>query len=530
MVSVHHIPNLFKRIADTPDQPEHWQQLHIALAAEPDLALRNAYLAPIRQLELRGSEGEYFRQLMLYALTRDLAHLAASVQHLKNCKPLRPEQWMAALSYHWHDAVSKTDNHHTFVQHLLAARTAELMAAFTAPLVVPVAPDLAAGTNFAAAPSRTILIILPEWGMPGHAPTLMALGHAAALRAQGFEVHMMCAQEHQNADIAKWIGVGTWNSINVPTSGLQAWAGKLPPGLQIYLADPATPIWSRVLALEARAKSLQPAAVLMIGFFSVLAARLRALAPQIGVSVHAVLPLQALDVALQPQTTLSSTSPWASSLPLPQVIPHSQRFPARGIASAIDRADLELTAQHIVLMSAGYRLRQECTSEWLHEIATVLRAHSQARWVLAGDESVREKLIEHGLAAQCVVLPHVHDLPTLMAACDIYINPPRLGGGMSVVQAMEQGLPVIALSGSHGGDGGDKLGADPIWGACKTVTRYVQRLHALMQSSSLRKAVGKSQQQHFHTHLNVAQAGPVLEQAIMLAREQRERSVRDLAK
>jgi hypothetical protein len=76
-------------------------------------------------------------------------------------------------------------------------------------------------------------------------------------------------------------------------------------------------------------------------------------------------------------------------------------------------------------------------------------------WLLVGGEGKLPDALQSSPPGRVRALATRDDLPGILRCADIYVNPPRMGGGFSVAEAMAEGLPVTSLSGS---DGGDKVG------------------------------------------------------------------------
>lgn len=85
--------------------------------------------------------------------------------------------------------------------------------------------------------------------------------------------------------------------------------------------------------------------------------------------------------------------------------------------------------------------------------------------------------------------------------CDIYLNPPRIGGGGALAMAMEQGLAVLTFGNS---DGGDKVGAHAI----SSDEDYFARLEAWVVDPVGRRQAGEALKARFHARLDFSGAEP----------------------
>ncbi len=111
------------------------------------------------------------------------------------------------------------------------------------------------------------------------------------------------------------------------------------------------------------------------------------------------------------------------------------------------------------------------------------------------------------------MLGHQENLDGLLQRCDIYLNPPRIGGGFSVIQAMAWRLPVVSRDES---DGGDKLGS---W-AMSSDAEYWQRLDRLLDDEDERTRSGQAMRERFNARYNLGLAAPSLLAALDRARDQ----------
>jgi len=83
------------------------------------------------------------------------------------------------------------------------------------------------------------------------------------------------------------------------------------------------------------------------------------------------------------------------------------------------------------------------------------------------------------------------------------VNPPRVGGGLSVAEAMAASVPVVSLA---DGDGGSKLG--PL--AAPEPETYFAQLRQLVTDAGARAEAGAAARARFVTILDVGASGPSL--------------------
>jgi glycosyltransferase involved in cell wall biosynthesis len=98
-----------------------------------------------------------------------------------------------------------------------------------------------------------------------------------------------------------------------------------------------------------------------------------------------------------------------------------------------------------VLVTVGTRLTTELNKDFVKAICDVVQARNMI-WILVGGNlptwivDVGKSLFDSG---KLIDYGPEKDLPALYDICDIYLNPDRKGGGISVLWAMSRGLPVV---------------------------------------------------------------------------------------
>ena len=205
-------------------------------------------------------------------------------------------------------------------------------------------------------------------------------------------------------------------------------------------------------------------------------------------------PIAPVDVWLSADPK-GDAAPWPD-LPTPQLAHYPFRFWPKANALPVDRKQWQIPASSVILITTGSRLDTEMPAWWVDRMLVFLEAHKDVHWLLVG---IPEGWQHSSLSVHSRVLGITKQLmlETWLAACDIYVNPPRLGGGATVAMAMEQGLAVLSLAGS---DGGDKLGP---WAAA-SVDTYFDQLSDWVGNSTLRQQVGIALKARFDERLDVS--------------------------
>ncbi len=132
--------------------------------------------------------------------------------------------------------------------------------------------------------------------------------------------------------------------------------------------------------------------------------------------------------------------------------PHGMELEMFKNTTSIDRGTLGLTGEDVVLIYVG-RLGPEKNLEFLLEaFSQVNQACGRARLLLVGDGPVKSSLedwvAKHNLSEKVIftgMIPHT-ELPPYYAAADIFVTSSTSETfGLTVVEAMASGLPVVGI-------------------------------------------------------------------------------------
>lgn len=113
-----------------------------------------------------------------------------------------------------------------------------------------------------------------------------------------------------------------------------------------------------------------------------------------------------------------------------------------------DRGDRGWKKDEFIVVTVGNRLEYELKQDFIDAICGEIKNSEMLKWVIIGissvtyinekyDELIKKKKIEY--------ITYEKDLPALYKIVDVYLNPDRIGGGISVAWAMMEGIPVITL-------------------------------------------------------------------------------------
>jgi hypothetical protein len=407
-----------------------------------------------------------------------------------------PDRWMALGLVVWHHAVAQGHDRAGFRRAFIDTRQAGLMQALGLQLPRSGKPPDEPGQH---QPLRRVAIVASHMSVGTHAGTALVLDLRAILEGTGISTHVFAAQELAQPAMGSYFA-GSDRSTVVPAQP-STWRLRTVGPAQISLASEDFSFSSRWAGLIPAIGRFDPDVVLFVGLSSPLVWSLQRDYPVVGMSLHTVAPLAPVDVwlAADPQTGKAMFWP---DLPAPQIAHFPFRFwPAQPGATA-SREALGIPQEAILLASSGHRLYAEMPDDWKAALLAFLETQPQVYWLLIGvPTAMYAASIAQHPRIRC--LEEQDDLAVHLRMADIYINPPRLGGGASVAMAMNLGLPVLCMAGS---DGGDKVGDL----AVDHTDVYIQRLAEWIADAGLRQQAGATLQQKFKEELDISRPDAAL--------------------
>lgn len=143
--------------------------------------------------------------------------------------------------------------------------------------------------------------------------------------------------------------------------------------------------------------------------------------------------------------------------------------------------DLGIPEESFVVVTVGERLSSEVDIGLVKSMEKVMQKKKDMYWILVGDIDVKKNLIgiEDEIHNRIRVLIYEGDLPALYQLCDVFLNPDRVGGGFSIMFAMQQGVVIAALKKNLYG-GAARVGEEElIDGGYEELCGYVEELYDL---------------------------------------------------
>jgi len=449
----------------------------------------------------------FLRSTWLASMLNDDTHLAAAGRILQGIAPLDPDRLVAFLVFAWARILGHVNNRTAFSQAIRDAYFPEILHKLERHLsqLVTVRPLARKIERI-----QKVAIITPYLSSYPHAPTSMTLHQARILIEQGIEVALFSCLDLTVPGMPHLLGAG--ESTTMGAFDVAKWGPQCPPEIAIYQGAECFSVIGRWGDMLTHVATFDPDLVMSVGFYSPLVAPLFEARPVLGLNIHSVAPLNAVDVWLcaSPEDAGKTHAEWGGYLANSIGWHHPYRVRRKPTTSAVSRQELALPETALVLISAGYRLEMEIDGAWAARMIELLKSHPHVTWLLVGGKGTMPHALEQMPPQQVRVLCEQDNMPAVFQCCDIYVNPPRMGGGFSVAEAMAEGLPVVTYSDS---DGGCKVGGS----AVLNDTDYFSKLAALIVSADMRRQEGTAMQTLFSTTLDLDKSGPSLLAACDLA-------------
>jgi glycosyltransferase involved in cell wall biosynthesis len=488
-----------------------WHRLLAIWQRTADPAQRRPVLDMLEECSNLDACADILRLTFLAGATGESRFDNAAAARVLAAEPGDPDRLAAFMAFHWLSALQNLERRSDFVAALSAGRVPEMAARLMLEAARAISPAL---SPRAPETIRRVALVVPYVGHQFHTPSMMAVEQCAVLARQGIQVRIFSAQELMPPDASMYRGDG--RELVLPPLDTRAWASRLPADAGMTISDSRFSLPGRWQNLMPVLAGFDPDVVLLVGLYSPLAAALYAVRPVVGISVNTVAPISPLDVWLTADADAAPKETWNGIFPPPQAVFHPWRVSRSRKPSDLTRAKLGVGESAVVWITAGFRLEHEIKDEWASRMLQLMSLHPHVVWLLVGGEAKLPHALRQAPRGRVRALGTRNNLPGILRCSDIYVNPPRMGGGISVAEAMAEGLPVTALTGS---DGGDKLGEF----ALADMNAYFEQLAALTEDPVRRSEMGQTLLQRFNQRLDVEASGPALlaacRQATALARD-----------
>ncbi len=137
------------------------------------------------------------------------------------------------------------------------------------------------------------------------------------------------------------------------------------------------------------------------------------------------------------------------------------------------KMDKNLPDNKFILVVVGTRLQFDVTDEFMKMLQEVCQKGCYV--VFAGIMDNYDNLMENYpvVSANSSFIGYCDDILALMEICDLYVNPDRIGGGFSIIEAFSKGKPGVYLkSGDVYTAGGDSFAVNNFDEMAKQILRY----------------------------------------------------------
>ncbi len=490
-----------------PTASHQWHALQVQYDAQcNNTVLRYVEKNLLAQIPRKGVEG-FLMMTFLAGNTGDMGYISEAGQIVQEITPFDMDRLAAFAVYEWGRALASAGDRFYFVNAMRKASIPEIMRIQGEYLMkqIPLCLNSRVITRV-----NKVAMVVSYLSDSNHTPTMIALQQAHLLVGLGFEVQIFSSQELRIANMPHYLG--NQGNLLTPPMNVAELQKIIPDGVAVTFCDEQFSLLFRSRQILGKIAEFDPDLVFFVGFNSPLLAPLYYARPVLGLCVHSVPPMAPVDAWLAANLSLADqlSQVWGDSMPDAFAFYHPYRISLKPVYTVLSRSALDLAQEDLVIVSVGARLEKEICGDWAVQIGELVQRHPSAVWVLVGGEGVLPSALAQMPAAKIRLLPHHADVRSVYRCCDVYVNPPRLGGGFSVAEAMAEGLPIVAFADS---DGGDKLGDY----AVETMADYVDTLNALLASANLRKENGAAMREIFLRTLDLEQSGPSLLAACKLS-------------
>ena len=498
------------RTLHNPGASQRWHALMDAYGGETQEDIKAKVRAALEAGVPRQGIPGFLLCTFLFEVTGDVSRLTEAAALLQTITPLDPDRLMAFAVYIWGVFISRGGGRADFVDILRKMGVPQIVSslgmqvATRARVLFPSRPVEAI---------RKVALVAAYLGHESHAPTPLALQHARQLRDLGYEVALFSPQDLRVPDMADYFGNNARLTTRPPD--LAELRASVPHGVEATVSDDRFSLPRRWEDLLLSIVRFDPDLVMFVGLNSPLVSGLYQARPVLGLCVHAMQPMAPADVWLTADKAQAGIAGalWAPFFPPALGHYHPFRIRLKAAGANLARAELGLRDDAVILLSVGARLHSEIDGPWAARMVALLQRHPKVQWLLVGGAAHRPAALAALPEEQLRMQPHREDIRGVTRIADIYVNPPRVGGGFSVAEAMAEGLPVMSMKNS---DGGDKIGD----AAASDLDAYFADLEALIADAALRRSRGNAMRTLFAQTLDLANSSDSLRAACTLSLEQ----------
>lgn len=141
------------------------------------------------------------------------------------------------------------------------------------------------------------------------------------------------------------------------------------------------------------------------------------------------------------------------------------------VESGVDRKDFGIAEDKFVILIAGNRLDTEVTEE-VKRVFQMILEQNEVLFVFIGNcPKLENELAKE--ADHYRFFGAVNDFKWIMRIGNLFLNPPRQGGGTGAFYAVENDVPVLTLPDCDVAQVGEAFTCEKLWNMPDIVNRYI---------------------------------------------------------
>lgn len=502
------LSDTLRQVFNNPQLPAVWHSLQtILLSMSGNRVLQQSIVKQLTDWKAADSDSEFLRLTFLWDITSDKSFAIQAANLLLNTPKLAVDCIANFNALAWGIVITQGDSSNTFAEGLRQLSLPYLVKRLSNHAQT-LKPSPALSWQPTNQPHR-VALVAPQLCNALHTPSTLVVAQTKLLVEQGMTVEIFSAQELTVANPLFFFG--STLEVKLPPLDTSYWQSVLPNGVRLTASDTRFSMESRWQMMMSAISAFSPDVILFCGLFSPLVDALYQHYPLVGLNVHALPLLQSVDVWLsadQPPV-IDPEMVWGLEFAATQVHYYPYRLNRIQRQTNIQRSDLGISNDAVLWISVGARLNKEISANWASDILKLLARYPNVHWLLVGVNTLPGVLNAEN-SQRIHALGYRTDVIDLLDMADIYLNPPRIGGGFSVAEAMAQGLAVVSFANS---DGGHKVGPQ----AVESQQQYNNLLSALTEHKVECQAFGEILRERFNRDLDLAQAGNSLQTALQTA-------------
>ncbi|MBC3881723.1 glycosyltransferase [Undibacterium sp. LX40W] len=478
------------QVISDPGSRFHWRTLLNRLLSCHDSELhQHAYERIEAEVASEGMGGFHRAIFLAHVFSVDRA-IEEAARILADLRPVHVDRIMAFINSEWATRLTKGSDTISLEQHFKNTKIESLLQ-----LVAQQIKISHLNTRNRRNEIKRVAIYLPQINDSNHPPTSLALQHVKVMQEKGLEVKVFSAQELQIQQSREYLSNDAHVHNAAFDEGLLEEMKFFKP-IEVVKATEDFSLALRYQDIANQISQYEPDILFFVGNHSPLLAALYEHMPILTLNVNSHAPLGNYDIWLSAKKAEELHSDIDRS--------RSAYYPFRVFRQATAR-DMSYFASEkrnneLTLITVGARLPDEIKSDWVERIRPLFDEFPKLKWKLIGGKGELPQALKGLDANRIEIIKHSEDIFTQLDTADIYINPPRVGGGFSVAEAMSVGVPCLAYCNT---DGGSKL----LEYAVRDSNHFVTELRNLINSSEYRQKWSIAMIEIFDKTINLENAG-----------------------